>query len=367
MSKPRILSVEDDVDFQYLLRYLLKDDYDITTTATAAEAQHEFAVNQADIVLLDVGLPDMDGYQLCKALKAADRDEHSVFIFISGHESLEQRLAGYSAGADDYIVKPVETDELKARIKSISKFQQDKRSLQAQEQFSREMAFKAMGEASQYGTILQFIKQATGCQSLRELALACAEICSNLSLNCCVQLKGQEALALRANGGECSPIELELFEVLSGRGRIFPFGNRAMCNDRHVSLLITNLPSDDEEKTGQIRDLLAAIVEAAEAAVVSLTQRSTLQQLLASMQSTLASVTEVYSDNKGQTTEIMDAMMREMEENLRVLGLTDEQEAFFFRLVNGTQTSLMKMLDHEQNIEEQLVAIVDRIKHSISR
>jgi len=366
MSKPRILSVEDDVDFQYLLRYLLKDDYDITTTATAAEAQHEFSANPADIVLLDVGLPDMDGYQLCKALKTADRDEHSVFIFISGHDSLEQRLAGYSAGADDYIVKPVETDELKARIQSISKFQQGKRNLQAQEQFSREMAFKAMGEASQYGTILQFIKQATGCQSLRELALACAEICNNLSLNCCVQLKGQETLALRANGGKCSPIELELFEVLSGRGRIFPFGNRAMCNDRHVSLLITNLPSDDE-KMGQIRDLLAAIVEAAEAAVVSLTQRSTLQQLLASMQSTLASVTEVYSDNKGQTTEIMDAMMREMEENLRVLGLTDEQEAFFFKLVNGTQTSLMKMLDHEQNIEEQLLAIVDSIKHSISR
>jgi len=159
MSNKRVYLVDDEPDFLELEREALDGDFNISCMSFGHAILNEIDYTQPSIVLLDVELPDINGYEVCKQIKEKDQHDNISIIFISGNDSINERLAGYSAGADDYIVKPVDIFELKAKAHIVSKFQQNKENIKTQETLARDMAFQAMSEASQYGRVLQFRKK----------------------------------------------------------------------------------------------------------------------------------------------------------------------------------------------------------------
>jgi len=366
MEKKLIFIVDDEPDFSDMIQEVLDDDYDTFTFATGGEVLEKINTITPNIVLLDVGLPDIDGYQVCKEIKKNDFDDHISVMFLSGRDSLEERLSGYNVGADDYLVKPIDINELLSKVRTISKFQQSKENLKAQEKISRDMAFQAMGEASQYGAVLQFFKQASTCETNLEIAQAIIDICTNFSLKCSVQIRKGVPLSLRSIGGECSPIEDQLFEVLSSRSRVYNFNQRYMFNDRHVSILITNMPIADEVLSGRLNDLMATIIEAAESAIINLARFDGLKGLLEATQSTVTTVSETYSRNKDKTMSLMDNMISSMEFALGGLGLTEEQETFFIQLAESTLSSLMDLHGEAFIIEQDLGKIVNEIQSHVA-
>jgi len=366
MEKKLVFIVDDEPDFLELMEEALKSDFDIRGLTTGRAALEKIEDETPNIILLDVGLPDMDGYQVCKEIKKADRGDNMSVIFISGHDSLEQRLSGYNSGADDYIAKPVEVDEILAKVHAVSKFQSSKEYVRTQEIYSREMAFQAMSEAAQYGSVLQFIKTASQSTNNEEIAQAVSGICSEFHLNSSIQIRGDDALTLRFNSGACSPIEIQLFELLSKQGRVYTFNKRYMFNDLHVSILITNMPIEDEIKAGRLNDLLATIVEAAESAVTNLARFKILKKLLETTQSTVTTISNSYSENQNETTAIMDRMIKDMGLALDRIGLTEEQEAYFVKLAESTLEELIHLHDEERKVELDLEGVVAGIKKSIN-
>jgi PleD family two-component response regulator len=119
MSGNRLLMVEDDVGVGNTLRdYFVKHGYQVTLVTQGQEALDHCGQQLPDIVLLDTTLPDIDGYTVCRELRAATRTSLLPIVFLTEERSLENRVAGLEAGANDYVVKPFDIDELHLRIKA---------------------------------------------------------------------------------------------------------------------------------------------------------------------------------------------------------------------------------------------------------
>ncbi len=115
-----ILLAEDDIDFGNILKqYLEISGYTITWVKDGEEALHFFKQKQFDICVLDVMMPKMDGFTLAE--KIIDVRPEMPFIFLTARKMKEDKLKGLKLGADDYIVKPFEADELVLRLSNILK------------------------------------------------------------------------------------------------------------------------------------------------------------------------------------------------------------------------------------------------------
>lgn len=116
----RILVVEDSRELAYLITHRLKHHgYTVDIAADATAADQAIGLGAYAMVLLDLGLPDEDGLSWLKRLRAHGLT--TPVIIVTARNGVQDRVAGLAAGADDYVVKPFDMDELVARIKSVSR------------------------------------------------------------------------------------------------------------------------------------------------------------------------------------------------------------------------------------------------------
>ncbi len=115
----KILVVDDDATLRMALtRYLEKRGYLIQDVVSGIEALKLFEQDPPDLVVSDVMMPEMDGFEFCRRLRSTRTGQLVPFIFLSSKSDLEDRVQGHSIGADDYLIKPFEPRELLAKIES---------------------------------------------------------------------------------------------------------------------------------------------------------------------------------------------------------------------------------------------------------
>lgn len=113
---PRVLVVEDDPPLSKMVSgYLGSHGYDTHTVGTGREAIEWIDVNSAEVILLDLGLPDMDGLEVCQRIRASF--DGCILILTARGDSVDE-IAGLDAGADDYVAKPVRPEALIARLRA---------------------------------------------------------------------------------------------------------------------------------------------------------------------------------------------------------------------------------------------------------
>jgi putative two-component system response regulator len=118
----RILVVDDDPQVGQVLRRLLQHDgHEVQLVSTAAAARAAIANYRPDVILLDVVLPDADGVSLCRAIRSDVRTRLTPVILMTGVDDAELRLQGLAAGADDFLLKPVDTRLLVTRLRVLSR------------------------------------------------------------------------------------------------------------------------------------------------------------------------------------------------------------------------------------------------------
>jgi len=116
--KSRVVIVDDDPVTAKVIKFVLNDEgYDTISVPRGSQVFGEIANDQTQLVILDVNLPDISGFALCKELRA--RRYLGPIIFLTGRGEIEDKLEGFKIGADDYIVKPYEPLELVARVHSV--------------------------------------------------------------------------------------------------------------------------------------------------------------------------------------------------------------------------------------------------------
>jgi two-component system sensor histidine kinase/response regulator len=119
MMQPRnkILAVDDNVIDIMTIERLLSEHYDLKTASTGEQALETAADFQPDIILLDNMMPGLDGGDVCRQIRSDSRLRHTKIIMVSGKSRVSERIEAYQAGADDYITKPFNEDELLAKIR----------------------------------------------------------------------------------------------------------------------------------------------------------------------------------------------------------------------------------------------------------
>lgn len=119
MGKARLLIVEDDNDISNMLRiYFSSQGYDVETALRGGDALEKTRQSMPHLIVLDIMLPDINGYEVCRQLRTTTRTSHIPVIFLTQKDERSDRLQGLELGADDYITKPFDIDELKLRVQN---------------------------------------------------------------------------------------------------------------------------------------------------------------------------------------------------------------------------------------------------------
>src|SRR5438128_6009709 len=112
----KILIVDDNATNIAILEELLSDHYKLHSARSGEEALAALEEFRPDLILLDIMMPGIDGYETCRRIRANPARKNVKVIMVSAKAMVSERLKGYEAGADDYITKPFEEDELLAKV-----------------------------------------------------------------------------------------------------------------------------------------------------------------------------------------------------------------------------------------------------------
>jgi len=115
---PQVLVVDDELNIRELVQVALKfHGCSVTTAATGKDALRQAEAGQPDLIVLDVMLPDMDGFEVCRRLRAAGND--IPVIFLTARDTSSDTVTGLAIGGDDYVTKPFSVEALVARVRAV--------------------------------------------------------------------------------------------------------------------------------------------------------------------------------------------------------------------------------------------------------
>ncbi|PKO87075.1 MAG: hypothetical protein CVU16_16270 [Betaproteobacteria bacterium HGW-Betaproteobacteria-10] len=367
-QKSKILLVEDDDFAAAVAVEILSNDYEVSLVDSGQAALDFVAKECPDLVLLDVGLPGMTGYEVCQALRDMSSIGELPVIFLSGKVSEEDRLAGYEAGGDDYLTKPVSADELRSKIKRQLASSAERRRLKSDLTNAFSTAMTAMTSAAEIGGVLQFLRQSLACPDYTAL---CREVMSTLAsygLEGSVQLRGnQESVSYNANG-PCSPLEASVLTTMSKHGRLFEFSSRTSCSYEHITIIVKSVARDDPERHGRMKDNLAWLAEGANARVAAIDsatrlarQHTLLAEVTASTQKTLKNIEWRQRQQGIKNAQIFQNLQKNFERCILTLGITHSQEEELAEMLQDAAEDAQALHAEGHEISTQLNGILQQL------
>ncbi|CAK0745359.1 Response regulatory domain-containing protein [Gammaproteobacteria bacterium] len=364
----RILVVDDDDYQQALLNSMLGDNYEVITASSGEQAIDLARQYSPALVLMDISMPGLTGYQTCTAMKADDELAAIPVIFLSGLVELEDRLAAYDCGGEDFISKPCARVELRNKITiTLRKIEERTRLVdEAKNAFSTAMT--ALSSAGEIGVVLGCLRESFGCADYASLIEVVLQSVSNFSLRASVQIRGMGGCLSRNELGDTSPLETHVLTALVGGGRIVDFNNRSAFNYEHVSILIRNMPTDDTDRCGRLRDHLAMLAEGINARVVALdaefsrhAQQQAMILMIEKTHKTLLDIEKRHQGHKLRAATIMHKMVDRIEDTFFTLGLNEIQEKKILAMINDSVDKILRLYEEGLAIESHVKSVMDQL------
>lgn len=160
MDKGKILVVDDDQDIVEMLSYnLLKEGYQVEKAYNGKEAIETAGQFKPDLIILDVMMPEMDGMETCRELRANPETAETIIAFLTARGEDYSQIAGFEAGADDYISKPVKPRVLLSRVQALLRRQGATAEQRIKEQFGDVIIDHEKYEVTRAGELLQMPKK----------------------------------------------------------------------------------------------------------------------------------------------------------------------------------------------------------------
>ena len=365
MELSKILVVDDEPINQNFIKGLLEGGYDVRACDSAEMCLELMGSWVPDLFLLDVNLPGMGGLELCRQLKASPELEVIPVIFVSALNDADARLDGYEAGCDEYMGCPFSSWEL---LKKIELTLASKKALDTYRQRSDAAsgaAMTAMTTAGEIGQVLHFFRESFATRSFVELADKLIEVVNFYGVSSIVEIKTNFEIVQRTfRGNMFSVAEKKVMDSLRGVKNIHSFGARTAFNYHSVSLIAMNMPADDPDKAGRLRDHIAMLVEGANsrAEMIILEQKSEDQRAMVSDAVNIASVSlanieEQQKESQAELAAIMNGLVGEVSRSFLTMGMTEEQEEDVMELINVAEIKTSELFEKNEGLGKDLKAV----------
>lgn len=341
---------------------------------------------RSHIVLLDAETPDMDVLSVCQTIRQEYDSQGVEVLILSIDDSTGARIAAYEAGADDYFcIKPLHTDELlrktieplladelRRKIGIAIRRREKHRQLNDFAQMASQTAMMAMSNAGELGVLLQFLKKSFECHGYAELGEAIVEALVQYGLVTTVRIwPDGEVARCFASGGAVAPLAETLLDRLRDQGRIVDFNARSVFNYPHVSILVKNMPLDDVERYGRIKDHVAMLAEGSEARILAVQsevalarQKAALEALISGTYGTLQHIEQTYLQHQAAASSVVEDLLKNLEQLFFSLGLSDEQESTLLELVKEAAERHLALYEEGLRTDELFADILRRLNES---
>lgn len=358
--RKRILIVDDSETDRLFVAEYLEVDYDLYLAADGMEAIQIASEKVPDLILLDVSMPGMDGHQICTLIKNDPQLQNVDVIFISAHDSIEEKLKGYQVGASDYLVKPVDPDELFSKVKINLENSQLRLSISKQKLAALNAAEAAKAEASEQAVVIGFLRNCFSSPAVIDLANLVADTIGRFGLSNNVQIHAPWEVVNSSNCEPIPPLEKELLFRLHDTGRMHDLGKRLILNYSAISILIKNMP-EDKDRADRLRDHVALILEAAESHCKKLFMDEDLRKLMVDSNESLLKVQSVQAAQRQTNINIIDKLMEDVEHAFVSFALTDEQEDTLYNIIKKAVDDSLDNYEEGLRIDEDLRELIDRL------
>ena len=377
MENAKLLIADDDATTLAMLEASLQDRFAVQT-ATSGEAAVQQATDDAfDLVLLDVQMPDMDGYAACEAIKRQHPD--IPVIFLSACITLDERLRGYQAGGDDYVTKPFDVTELTAKIERALAHRRRARELNGQIEEAMNTVLSTANLYGEVGQVLAFQREIATCDSFDALADVFFRTLEAMGFDGCLRLSGRQGVMSRTARAPCSALENSILDHVEARGgpSIQPVGpENTSYHYGSVLMLVRNLPQnpspermsmDEIDRLARARDNVALMAEGLLVRLRALdteTENSALhlqQRQVQMARETLVDISAQQHAIRMQLGQVLQDMHADVEASFIHLGLTETQEEHLSNTLRRYIRDAMAVFDQSQQIEAHLVGLIGQL------
>ncbi len=364
----KVFAVDDDPFVLDIVRRILEPDCTVETFDSVETCAPRLETVKPDMFLLDVRMPGMDGYAFCRQLKDDENFSHIPVTFVSGQDSIDARVKGYDAGGEDFIVKPFEGEEVLRKVKVAKQIVQGRLALEQQAKDAQKFSFMVMSTMEEAGIALNFMCQLVAWETEQDIAAGLLELLQRYRLEGVVQTRiAGRSLTLSAAGANL-PLEVSVMNHVSRLDRIFDFRNRSVHNFDRVTLMVSNLPLDNPDYCGRLRDNLSIAAKGAESKLQSLEALELNSRNQAGILATLDHVRgsaetlrQANQKNRAAAAELTHALDQKLANAYVHMGLTDNQERQMTNLVSEVMQQQQDMLDNSNETDRVLKDLGDRL------
>lgn len=305
----------------------------------------------------------------CRQLK--DNSELPVVV-LGNQEALQHKLDAYDAGCDDYL-SPSMMFELRARLDRVlfNKIANDQLKMQLKQ--ANEMAFIAMSDTSDLGVNIQFLLDVNRCNNIDELGMRLFQALQSYAINCSLQMRSRYGVKNMEANGMAKDMESVLMSECKDMGRYVDFGRRSIMNYGSVSLLVKNMPVDDEKKYGAIKDNVFSLLQGCDARIQALDNLKSLalesclvKRLSSQMSHIMSSVDASYQQVMRDIADVVENMADGVEQSLQFLGMDERQEATMQNIMETGIVETSRVFNEGMRVDEGLSAFLQQVDQVFS-
>lgn len=332
--KQNVLIADDDQHLRDLLKIMFQERFCLDFAETAAETLKKITSQQFQFIILDIHLPDKTGLDVCREINTLPEDNRPSVVILSGDSDDAVVKEAYELGVGDYICKPFNVTAFHERMSRFSRDLEKIAALQQQDANIQNITETLMKQAASYGNALELISRLNSCHNAEAL---CTTVLKNLQgqgFNCAIQVRtADEVFSFDVDVTECSEIELQIFDLLKSKGRIYNFGKRCIFNDEHVSILVKNMPSEGTQSYDSMLDVAAKLIPAINARYISICEHHALVKARDSLQQALTVLSEGVTEMESEKKQLLENIEMQIGLSFHQLHLDENQEAFFLNLI----------------------------------
>ena len=366
--RPRILAVDDDAAILKLYRLMLGGLYDVETIDSGGKALAACAERAPDVVLLDLGMPGIDGFETCRRLQETAA---MPIIFVTGRQDFEDHLRAYDAGASDIVTKPFRSEILLRKIELAIRHHLRARELAEEKASLQQMAMSFLSSIGESGTLLSFMRASVSCRTHLALAEHLVAALTELGVTSCVQIRHKAGPTCLSSDGEPTMLERSILDQVCGMGRIFQFHRRLVVNYDHISILVSDMPDDASggARAGRLRDNIVVLAETGEGLIDNVEMRiesmqraEQLQLALGGASDALESMRREYYGLLGDTRLNLQELIDAVERSFAWMGMNERNEREFIRTIHQSLDPVLSKLAEGGNFERHFGHVLDALR-----